>query len=372
MRRVRPWPKGQGFSFGDLVAFNVPATPMVLAPLSSVPKLTTGRGAAPPLHLAVTRSSAIRLSSVVSALTRLGAPQTLVTPAGELPIDPEAPPRLPAPGGSRAAVAAAIERTAPACVVAAGDGDEVLEGALAAVELGIPIVRIGAGLRSGDRSEDEEITRVALDELAALLFADGEDAVAQLLAEGVPRERIRCVGSTVPDAVRRWQFAATRRPIHAELGIDRHRRYLLVALGRRATRERMPEIEAALEALAERTQVVACLPEGAERLRDAGVIVTPPLGYLDFLALELAAGAVLTDSACVQEETTVLGVPCFTFGHRSERALTLMYGTNAMLGDDPAEIAHLTPAALTGIPQPIPLWDGGAGRRIAQELLEWR
>src|SRR3954451_12995870 len=347
---------------------------MVIAPLSGVSKLTaptTGRATA--LHLAVTGSSAIRLSSLVSALARLGAPQALATPGGEVPIDPDAPPLIPAPGAPCAALAEVIERTDAACVVVAGDGDAVLEGALAAVDVGIPIVRLGAGLRSGDRSEHEEISRVALDELSTLLFADGEDAVAQLLAEGVARERVRCVGSTVPDAVRRWQFAATRGRIHAQLGIDRRRRYLLVALGRGESRARMPEIAAALRALVGRVQVFARLPHGAdaEALREARVIVAPPLEYLDFLALELAAGAVLTDSACVQEETTVLGVPCFTFGHRSERALTLMHGTIVVLGADPAEIAQLTLGATAGVPQPIPLWDGGAGRRAARELLEW-
>jgi UDP-N-acetylglucosamine 2-epimerase (non-hydrolysing) len=329
---------------------------MVIAPLSGVPKLTTPRtGRATALHLAVTRSSAVRLSGVVSALARLGTPQAFADLGGELAIDPDAPPHMPAQESSCDALTEVIARTGPACVLVAGDGDAVLEGALTAAALGIPIVRLGAGLRSGDRSEDEEISRVALDELSALLFADGEDAVAQLLSEGIPRERIRCAGSTVPDAVRRWQFAAARRTIHADLGIDRGRRYLLVALGRRESRARMAEIEAALAVLGERTQVV----------------VPPPLEYLDFLALELAAGAVLTDSSCVQEETTVLGVPCFTFGHRSERALTLMHGTNAMLGDDPAEIAQLTLGAVPGIPQPIPLWDGSAGRRVAKELLEW-
>ena len=345
---------------------------MVIAPLSGVSKLTTPRtGRATALHLAVTRSSAVRLSSVVSALARLGAPQAFADLGGELAIDPDAPPHIPAQAASSELLTEVIARTDPACVVVAGDGDAVLEGALTASTLGSPIVRLGAGLRSGDRSEDEEISRVALDELATLLFADGEDAVAQLVSEGIPRERIRCAGSTVADAVRRWQFAAARRRIHADLGIDRRRRYLLVALGRRESRKRMAEIEAALAVLGERMQIVACLPHDAERLREANVIVAPQLEYLDFLALELASGAVLTDSACVQEETTVLGVPCLTFGHRSERALTLMFGTNAMLGDDPAEIADLTLGAVAGIPQPIPLWDGSAGRRVAKELLDW-
>src|SRR3954453_16625362 len=124
---------------------------MVIAPLSGVSKLTIPRiGRATALHLAVTRSSAIRLSSVVSALDRLGAPQALANLAGEFPIDPDAPPHVRIPTASWQALTDAIEQMDPACVGVAGDGDAVLEGALTAVDLGIPIVRLGAGLRSGD------------------------------------------------------------------------------------------------------------------------------------------------------------------------------------------------------------------------------
>ena len=138
---------------------------MVIAPLSGVSKLTTPRtGRATALHLAVTRSSAVRLSSVVSALARLGAPQAFADLGGELAIDPDAPPHIPAQAASSELLTEVIARTDPACVVVAGDGDAVLEGALTASTLGIPIVRLGAGLRSGDRSEDEEISRVALDD----------------------------------------------------------------------------------------------------------------------------------------------------------------------------------------------------------------
>src|SRR4051812_49541283 len=129
---------------------------MVIAPLSGVSKLTaptTGRATA--LHLAVTGSSAIRLSSLVSALARLGAPQALATPGGEVPIDPDAPPLIPAPGAPCAALAEVIERTDAACVVVAGDGDAGLEGALAAGGGGLPIGPPRARPRRGGRSEPQ-------------------------------------------------------------------------------------------------------------------------------------------------------------------------------------------------------------------------
>jgi UDP-N-acetylglucosamine 2-epimerase (non-hydrolysing) len=140
-------------------------------------------------------------------------------------------------------------------------------------------------------------------------------------------------------------------------------------------------ITEAVSTLAARVPVAWCMdarvraiaePMGdLARLRAAGVTVTRSLGYLDFLALEIFAGAVLTDSAAVQEETTVLGVPCFTLGHSSERLLTLTHGTNTILGDDPADIAAIQVAAPFPLAEPIPMWDGAAGRRVAAELLSW-
>ena len=355
---------------------------MVSAPLFdvSVPTGTAPRtSGAAALHLAVSRSAEVRLAPVIAALSGIGARQTLVDAAGERAVDPGTPPHAPAAAAPASAVAAAIERARPAWVLVAGDGDAAVEAALTAYGLGVPIARLGAGLRCGDRAVDAEINRMVLDELASLLLADGEDAVANLREEGADERRIRCIGSTVPDAVRRWHAAASGRRVRAALDLG-VREYLLVTLGKRENvgdADRVARLVDALSALARRLPLVICMrselvPAGERaRLRAAGAIVTEPLGYLDFLALESAAGGVLTDSAAVQEETTVLGVPCFTLGRSSERTLTLTHGTNLVLGDDPAEIADLVLGAPAAPPEPIPLWDGGAGRRAAAELLAW-
>lgn len=359
---------------------------MATAPFSGVPTLTELSAPASEvvaLHLAVTRSAAVRLSPVVAALAALGARQALVDLTGERAIDPHAAPHAPEAAASADAVAAAIERTRPACVLIAGDGEAAVEAALAAYRTGVPIARLGAGLRCGDRGVEAEINRLVLDELATLLLADGDGAVAHLRAEGTGEERIRCVGSTIPDVTRRWHAAASRRRVGAALGLVA-REYVLVTLHKReqiGDDERVARMTESLCALARRVPVVVCLhpetravmePMGdLARMRTAGVTITPSLGYLDFLALESSAAAVLTDSAGVQEETTVLGVPCFTLGRSSERALTLTHGTNVVLGDDPADIVDLPLGAPAAAPEPIPLWGGDAGRRVAAELLAW-
>jgi UDP-N-acetylglucosamine 2-epimerase (non-hydrolysing) len=357
---------------------------MSTAPLFSVSALTAAHGpGVVALHLAVSRSAALRLASVAAGLSALGAPQALVDLEGERALDPDAPPHAPAATASVDAVEVALDRLRPAFVVVAGDGEAAVEAALAAFRRDVPIARLGAGLRCGDRGVHAEVNRLVLDELAGLLLVDGEDAADLLRGEGVDEQRIRCVGSTVADATLRWRGAAARSRVRAALGLAAGK-YVLVTLNKRENigdDGRVARITEALSELAGRLPVVVCLhpetraamqPTGdVARLRAAGAIVTGTLGYLDFLALELAAGAVLTDSGTVQEETTVLGVPCFTFANGSERTLTLTHGTNIVLGDDPADIAELAVGAHAGKVTPIPLWDGAAGRRAAAELLSW-
>ena len=359
---------------------------MVTAPLSGVAEPihpgTTAPGVAV-LHLAVTRSAAVRLWPVAAALAALGEPQALVDLEGLATGDPETPPRIPVAEASAEAVEAAIERTRPASVLVAGDGDAAVAAAMAASRRGVPIARLGAGLRCGDRGMTRELNRLVLDELASLLLTDGDAAADNLRAEGTAAERIRCVGSTLPDVTRSWQLVASHRPVRSHFGVQA-RKYVLVALRRpqhSGDDERLARVTKAVGLLARRGQVVLC-PHPATRavleamgeiarLRAAGVIVTSQLEYLDFLALESFARAVLTDSAGVQEETTALGVPCFTLSRCSERTQTLTSGTNTVVGDDPADIAGLSLASGAGMSEPIPLWDGGAGRRVAEELLSW-
>jgi UDP-N-acetylglucosamine 2-epimerase (non-hydrolysing) len=321
------------------------------------------------LHLAVSRSTAMRLGPVVAALEDLGRPQTLL----------EFPPRtsIASVRAPSAAIGAAVEaqllRDRPACVLVAGDGAATVAASLAAARCDVPIARLGAGLRCGDRSLEAEINRVALDQLADRLFVDGLPAAANLKAEGIDPERVQRAGSTLPDSVARCFPSELARSSRERLD-----EYVLVTLHKpENVRDagRRGRVAESLSALALRSRVVLCLhPETSrerERFDASGVEVVGPLAYPDFLRLQAGAAAVVTDSPGVQEETTVLGVACFTLGQSSERTLTLTHGTNVLLGDDPADIAGIPLGGWTEALDPIPLWDGDAGRRIAEDLVEW-
>jgi UDP-N-acetylglucosamine 2-epimerase (non-hydrolysing) len=354
----------------------------------------TARGGV--LHAIGSRSEAVRLAPVVTALQAAGIRQslaTLVGPTGDRleALNPDGVPRTevltdaaPESDVQRTARAlAAAERTLmgepPAMLVLGGDADSSLAFALAACKLGIPIVRVGGGLRCGDISLSEEINRVLGDRLSDLIFTDSPMASDTLESEGIPRERIRFVGNPAIDLLRRCSGVAQRRAAWRHFGVP-HGGYVLVTLHRGENvrhDERMARITDAVAVLARRHPIVLPLhpvtrvlmePMGdIARLEAAGVHLAPPLGYLDFVSLEQSAGAILTDSGGVQDEASALGIPCYTMRRATERVVTLTHGTNVLLGDDPAEIAEVridTPAA----PAAIPLWDGRAADRIADEL----
>jgi UDP-N-acetylglucosamine 2-epimerase (non-hydrolysing) len=227
-----------------------------------------------------------------------------------------------------------------------------------------------------------EINRLVIDELADLLLTDGVDAADCLYAEGADPAAVRCVGSTLPDVIARWRDAAIARRSWSALGLPEGE-YVLAALHKPenvADLGRLTGLAAGLVGLARRTPLVVSLPAEAwamladggqpERLRAAGAVLAGSLDYVDFLSLEAAAGAVVTDSSGIQEETTVLRIPCFTVGRASERTLTLTHGSNVLLGDDVNEIAGIGPLAVDGHESDgIPLWDGDAGSRAATALL---
>jgi len=310
------------------------------------------------VNLSVSRSASARLTSVISALAELGIRQTTV----EDPADLEG----------------VLLAARPAVALIAGDGDAAVAAALAADRLGVPIARVGAGLRCDDRGIEDEINRIVLDELAERLYVDGDPAAERLHAEGFADDRVVRVGSTLADTP-----AVRRRRRSAELGDVRLERgaYALVTVHKPehiGDDSRLRDIAEALCALTRRTRVVLCARADTYArlralgligvLRAAGVIVSGPASHDDFIQLLRCAAAVVTDSAGVQEETTVLGVPCFTLGRFTARTLTLTHGTNVLLGDDPREIAEVPLASLPGEVDPVPLWDGCAGRRIAADL----
>ena len=269
---------------------------------------------------------------------------------------------------------------APDVVIVVGDVNSTLACALVTAKLGACLAHVEAGLRSGDRSMPEEIHRLVTDRVSDYLFAQSADAVANLRAEGFADEQVHLVGNVMVDTLLANADRATERGTLAGLGL-RPGQYGLVTLHRPANVNDPAVLGALLPALAEISRsccplVLPAHPRVADRLRGAGmptsVQIIPPTGYLDFIALEASARLVLTDSGGVQEETTVLGVPCLTLRDNTERPITLTEGTNRLVGRDPDQIvkaAHEVIAAPPPRPWTPALWDGQAGQRIAAALV---
>jgi UDP-N-acetylglucosamine 2-epimerase (non-hydrolysing) len=280
----------------------------------------------------------------------------------------------------------AVERSLtnwrPDLVVVAGDVNSTLAAALAAVKLQLPVAHIEAGLRSFDAALPEEHNRRLTDHVSAVLLAHSANAVDNLLREGIDPNRVQLVGNTMIDSllqhVDRARAGTPWKQFEVEPGS-----YGLVTLHRQSLFDTPGRLAAAADGLIALVQEVEILfplhprtaarleeTGDAQRLRDAGVHLAPPLGYLDFLGLEAEAQFVLTDSGGVQEETSVLGIRCFTLRDSTERPVTVELGTNTVLGGDPAAIGSI-PALLAEpkTPREIPLWDGKAGRRAAEVLL---
>ena len=300
---------------------------------------------------------------------------------------------LPAPdvnlgvgSGSQAAQTAALlvglERTfmttRPAVAVVYGDVNSTLAGALAAAKLGIPVAHVEAGLRSFDRTMPEEINRLVTDLVADLCFATSPEAVTHLAREGVAPERIHFVGNPMIDtllaALPRLDIAAARR----RFGLPE--RYAVATVHRPANVDAPGDAHRLVGVMAElAAQVPTVLPlhpRGRASLEAAGLLaidrlmVVEPLGYLEFMALVRGAALVLTDSGGIQEETTILGVPCLTIRPNTERPITITQGTNRLVaaGDVPGAVRHILSGSYVRPPKPPPLWDGHAGERIARIL----
>jgi UDP-N-acetylglucosamine 2-epimerase (non-hydrolysing) len=266
----------------------------------------------------------------------------------------------------------------PDLVIVPGDVNSTLAAALTAAKMLIPVAHVESGLRSFDRTMPEEINRIVADEVAEHLFLHSEEAVENLRAEGIGEERMHFVGNTMIDTLvaleARFREAAAATKLGVEPGA-----YLLVTLHRPALVDGplLAETVSRLAALAREMPVVFPVHPRTRKMMEEvehdhpGLLLCEPLGYVEFLSLLADAGAVLTDSGGIQEETTYLGVPCFTLRANTERPVTIRAGTNTLLGLDPAAIAGI-PDALSGRtanrPDPPPLWDGGAAERIADVL----
>lgn len=269
----------------------------------------------------------------------------------------------------------------PDLVLVPGDVNSTLAATLCAVLSGIPVAHVESGLRSFDRGMPEEINRIATDHLAELLFTHSAEAESNLADEGVPPERVHLVGNTMIDTLVALEDRIRSRGAAAALELEAGG-YLLVTLHRPALVDG-PLLADAMEALGsvarEMPVVFPVHPRTRGRLVELGldeiqgVTLAEPAGYLDFLSLQADAGAVLTDSGGIQEETTYLGVPCFTLRDNTERPVTVRAGTNTLLGLDPARIGDI-PGLLGGAstsPQSPEKWDGRAAERICGVIEGW-
>ncbi|MGI8606579.1 MAG: non-hydrolyzing UDP-N-acetylglucosamine 2-epimerase [Gaiellaceae bacterium] len=279
-------------------------------------------------------------------------------------------------------------RLRPSVVMVVGDVNSTLACGLVAAKEHFPVAHVEAGLRSFDPRMPEELNRRLTDHLSSLLYTTSRDGDENLLREGIPADRIVFVGNPMIDTLLRFRGPASRRNVIARLGLADNG-YALVTLHRPENvddPETLRLLVGALREVSRRLPVVLPLhPRTAARLRsldldraiadDPGFVVTEPLGYLDFTGLMAKARVVLTDSGGVQEETTVLGVPCLTLRTSTERPVTVSHGTNRVVGTDPTRVLAETLAILDGkatsaarIPE---LWDGGAGERIVHHLQTW-
>jgi UDP-N-acetylglucosamine 2-epimerase (non-hydrolysing) len=266
----------------------------------------------------------------------------------------------------------------PGVVVVPGDVNSTLAAALTSAQMGIPVAHLEAGLRSWDRTMPEEHNRVLTDQLAELLLTPTRDADRNLQAEGVDDRRIAFVGNTMIDSLLTYATTARQLDVAGELGVDG---FVLVTLHRPGLVDRPDRFRSVLEALErvaeERPVVYPMHPRSQKRLGEIGwrsrrVRLLPPQSYLRFLSLMTAAEAVVTDSGGIQEETTVLGIPCFTLRANTERPITVELGTNTVLGVGDSALEKLPRVLRERQPsravQPDG-WDGKAAERAGHAIL---
>lgn len=266
----------------------------------------------------------------------------------------------------------------PDLVVVYGDINSTLAAAVVGAKLGIRLCHVEAGLRSFDRTMPEEINRIITDRLCDLLLVTSPDAIAHLGAEGAPAESIHLVGNPMIDTLVANREAFDTETARRRYGLPDD--YAVATLHRPGNVDdpaKVADLVTVLHDVVERLPVLLPLhPRGRDRLVAAGLrpnerlVITEPLGYLEFLSLVSGSAVVITDSGGVQEETTFLGVPCLTLRPNTERPVTITDGTNRLvtLADVTGQLDQVLVAGRpTSWPVP-PLWDGRAGMRIARVL----
>ncbi|GAA4090893.1 UDP-N-acetylglucosamine 2-epimerase (non-hydrolyzing) [Actinomadura miaoliensis] len=352
------------------------------------------------VHVLGARPNFVKAAPVIGALRAANAEQAVVHTGQhydermseiffhELGL-PEPDVNLGVGSGSHAAQTAALltglegefTSRSPALVIVYGDVNSTIAAALVAAKLHIPVAHVEAGLRSFDMTMPEEVNRRLTDQLSDLCFATSPEAVGHLAREGVPVERVHLVGNPMIDTLLANLDKFDTARVRAEHGLPE--RYVLATMHRPANVD-APETAAALvrhlHGVADLADLVIPVhPRGRANLLAAGlddhpgVHVLEPLGYIDFVAAVRGAAAVVTDSGGLQEETTILGVPCLTVRPNTERPITITHGTNRLVGFEelvPAARKVLEAGHVDASRKP-PLWDGQAGPRIADVIMEY-
>jgi len=274
----------------------------------------------------------------------------------------------------------------PDLVVVVGDVNSTIGCALPAVKLHIPVAHVEAGLRSFDRDMPEEINRVLTDAISEYLFVTEPSGKENLLNEGIPKEKIHFVGNVMIDTLLANKAQAEHSSILARLAL-KPKEYALLTLHRPSNvdvRETFLRILDALEEIQTRIPIIFPIhPRTRKRIDEFELTVRvesmsnfrliDPLGYLDFLKLMTNTQLMLTDSGGIQEETTILNVPCVTLRENTERPITSQQGTNVVVGTDTERIIEESYNILNGkvVSSQMPdLWDGKAAERIVNILIK--
>lgn len=293
----------------------------------------------------------------------------------------------------------------PDLVIVVGDVNSTVACSLAAVKLHIPVAHVEAGLRSFDRKMPEEINRLLTDAISDYLFTPSPDGDENLIKEGISPEKVFLVGDIMVDSLLFNLEQARKTDILERLGLRKKwstdncpltTDYCLLTLHRPSNVDNKESLSRILGALAKVSSRIPILFPAHPRTRkmidkfklqsyfvdltdnelpitNNGIFLATPFGYLDFLNLMAHAKIVLTDSGGIQEETTVLNIPCITLRDTTERPITLSEGTNVLVNDDPQKIVEEVGKTLAGQRRKgtcPTIWDGRTAERIVKILAE--
>jgi UDP-N-acetylglucosamine 2-epimerase (non-hydrolysing) len=266
----------------------------------------------------------------------------------------------------------------PDAVIVVGDVNSTLAGALAASKVHLPVIHLEAGLRSFDMSMPEEVNRLVSDQISAMHLTPTAEAGDNLIAENVVESRIHFVGNIMAESVLRHLSDIEDREVSSRFGLEQGA-YVLSTVRRPENTdhpEKLGEIAAAFNQ-APHPVLLPVHPRTRPVLADHGmteessnIVLTDPVGYLDMLALQRDAAAIVTDSGGVQEESCMLGTPCVTVRRNTERGITIEVGANRLVSAErEAILGGLSEALTSGREWERPeRWDAEVGERIGQAL----